>query len=136
MIAFKAFLKPFQTPKEVWKQKFRLIFSHFSGLGQKGLTLLNAIRITECVAKTLSLHYPWNWNKRVWLYVYSFFFSLAKLEVCLSCKAIKEGWNNIIKMFKFPTKDRVTVFFHSIYTTTYKKWNKRVIKIIVIINSA
>ena len=39
MKAFKVFIKPFEAPQKMWKEKFNLIFSFRPGLGREGLTL-------------------------------------------------------------------------------------------------
>ena len=39
MKAYKVFIKPFEAPQKMWKEKFNLIFSFRPGLGREGLTL-------------------------------------------------------------------------------------------------
>ena len=51
MKTFKAFIKTFEAPKEVWKQKFNLIFSLRPGLGWEGLKA-NSICVCHFLKKT------------------------------------------------------------------------------------
>ena len=81
--------------KEVWKQKFKLIFSLCPGFGREGLQLIDWLSIWKYLSKNM-----WSFVKKIWVAIkwctlewfFAFFLISNKVFTLFFCLGLQSYW--------------------------------------------